>query len=105
MLFYSWQTLLILTFPESMARTPKAKGASVVKGVVDKVNGLEIFPDDQEFLSRIAWVESKYGTDKDTYRSGYYGGIWQVLILSSLNSIQYGISPKQYHNVCFTSLG
>lgn len=103
MLFYSQHTLLKSTFLESTASTPEAKGDSIVKEVEDCMKELG-FPDDKGFLRRIAWVESKYGTDKNTYRSGYHGGIWQVLILYSLNSIQYGISSKQYHNVYFTSL-
>ncbi|KAJ7349516.1 hypothetical protein OS493_038869, partial [Desmophyllum pertusum] len=58
--------------------TPKGKGASLVKKVVDTINDLGIFPNDRKFLSRVAWVESKYGEDPGTYRSGYHGGIWQV---------------------------
>ena len=63
-----------------MAYTPKGKGASVVKEVVDIINGLGIFPNDHKFLCRVAWVESKYGEAPGTYRSGYHGGIWQVII-------------------------
>lgn len=59
-------------------KTPKAKGAHVVKAVVDQIHGLGIFPDDHKFLCRIAWVESKYGNTRGTYRAKYYGGIWQV---------------------------
>ena len=62
-----------------MATTPGGKGAAVVKEVVDTINGLGIFPYDHKFLCRVAWVESKYGQDKGTYRPGYYGGIWQVI--------------------------
>ena len=58
--------------------TPKEKGADVVKAVVDRITDLGIFPDDHKFMCRIAWVESKYGTDQGTYRPGYHGGIWQV---------------------------
>ena len=68
-----------IKFPESMAYTPKGKGASVVEDVVDEINESGIFPDDHEFLSRIAFVESKYGEAPGTYRSGYHGGIWQVM--------------------------
>ena len=68
-----------------MAYTPKGKGAGVVKDVVDTINGLGIFPNDHKFLCRVAWVESKYGEDPNTYRSGYYGGIWQVSGLFQIN--------------------
>ena len=62
-----------------MAYTPKGKGAGLVKDVVG------IFPNDHKFLCRVAWVESKYGEDPNTYRSGYYGGIWQVSGLFQIN--------------------
>ncbi|XP_020604854.1 uncharacterized protein LOC110043706 [Orbicella faveolata] len=58
--------------------TPKGKGNAVVAEVVNKINNLGIFPNDHKFLCRVAWVESKYGQARGTYRSGYYGGIWQV---------------------------
>ena len=57
----------------------RGKGASVVKAVVDKINSVGIFPNDRKFLCRIAWVESKYGSARGTYRPDYYGGIWQVM--------------------------
>lgn len=63
--------------------TQGQKGASVVRDVVNKINGLGIFPNDYKFLCRIAWVESKYGTAHGTYRPGYYGGIWQVIYLKT----------------------
>ena len=71
-------------FPKGAAQassaiyTPKAKGEKVVKDTVSKINGLGIFPKDERFLCRIAWVESEYGNLKETYRNGYHGGIWQV---------------------------
>lgn len=58
--------------------TPRAKGEAVVRDVVAKINGLGIFPNDHRFLCRIAWVESRYGSARGTYRRRYYGGIWQV---------------------------
>ena len=61
--------------------TPKGKGGDVVSDVVEMINCLGIFPTDHKFLCRVAWVESKYGKDKETYRPFYYGGIWQVKIL------------------------
>ena len=58
--------------------TPGGSGADVVEEVVDMIKASRIFPDDKKFLCRVAWVESKYGTDRNTYRKGYHGGIWQV---------------------------
>ncbi|XP_068743969.1 uncharacterized protein [Montipora capricornis] len=78
-LFRLWsQSSCASSVSTRMATTPGGKGAAVVKEVVDTINGLGIFPYDHKFLCRVAWVESKYGQDKGTYRPGYYGGIWQV---------------------------
>ena len=49
--------------------TPKGKGDAVVTEVVNKINNLGIFTSDHKFLCRIAWVESKYGEGRGTYRS------------------------------------
>ena len=58
--------------------TPEAKGRDVVDAVVNKIRRSGIFPDDREFLRRIAYVESLFGQHRNTYRTGYNGGIWQV---------------------------
>ena len=63
-----------------MTTTPEATGKSVVEDVVRQISS--IFPDDHGFLVRIAWVESKFGTDPNTFTNKdgrpYHGGIWQV---------------------------
>ena len=61
------------------ATTPEASGAAVVKDVVKRIQESKIFPDDKNFLIRIAQVESRCGEHEDTYRAGYHGGIWQVI--------------------------
>ncbi|XP_025101567.1 uncharacterized protein LOC112568475 [Pomacea canaliculata] len=53
-------------------------GASVVEAVVDLIRSNCIFSEDRLFLRRLAYVESRDGTDIKTYRPGYDGGIWQV---------------------------
>ena len=55
-----------------------ASGSAVVRAVVGRIEDANIFPNDNQFLRRIAYVESKDGTDNNTYRIGYYGGIWQM---------------------------
>ena len=50
---------------------PEAKGADVVKAVVDQMHRLAILPGDHKFLCRIAWVESRYGNHRGTYRANY----------------------------------
>ena len=37
-----------------------------------------IFPDDKEFVRRMAYVETQDGQDADTYPDDYDGGIWKV---------------------------
>lgn len=59
------------------------KGKEIVENVVGFIRAAQvgpdvIFPDDFDFLRRIAYVESKDGTDPLTYRNNYSGGIWQV---------------------------
>ncbi len=57
----------------------REKGSDVVLAVVAKIEGSEIFTTDNRLLRRMAYVESKDGTDSDTYtQDRYYGGIWQV---------------------------
>lgn len=60
------------------ALTAGSSGACVVKAAVTEIQRSGIFPSDNDFLRRIAYVESRDGTDSDTYRAGYHGGIWQV---------------------------
>ncbi len=55
-------------------------GKDVVETTINKILHNGIFEDDMVFLRRLACVESTYGTEAETYRSGYHGGIWQVRI-------------------------
>lgn len=57
---------------------PGASGAAVVEAVSDRIVTSCIFNDDKLFTRRLAFVESHDGNDLDTFRPGYYGGIWQV---------------------------
>ena len=67
-------------FSENVDKTREAEtsGSDVVKATVEQIRDSKIFSDDNAFLRRLAHVESKDGTDPDTYRTGYHGGIWQV---------------------------
>ena len=56
----------------------RASGIYVVEAVVKLIYEKCLFGDDKLLLRRLAYVESRDGTDPDTFRSGYYGGIWQV---------------------------
>ena len=56
-------------------------GKDVVETTINKILHSGIFEDDMVFLRRLACVESSYGTEAETYRSGYHGGIWQVCLI------------------------
>ena len=62
-------------------REPNTSGVDVVKATLRQIQESNIFASDNSFLRRHAYVESKDGTDPDTYRHGYHGGIWQVSVL------------------------
>ena len=53
-------------------------GSAVVSACIAQIVESRIFSSDNEMLRRIAYVETGYGNDMDTYRSGYDGGIWAV---------------------------
>ena len=57
---------------------PGAKGQDVVDSVLDRLTMLCVFSDDKLLMRRIAYVESADGASPNTFRDGYYGGIWQV---------------------------
>lgn len=58
------------------AREPRASGEEVVRNVNENLRN--IFPDDNGFMDNLACTESNFGMHPDTYRDGYYGGIYQV---------------------------
>ncbi len=72
---------------QDLTRVPEAQGAAVVEASVAQITGSGIFPADNNFLRRIACVESRDGTHPNTYRNGYYGGIWQVRALFVMKKI------------------
>ncbi|CAH0386295.1 unnamed protein product [Bemisia tabaci] len=59
------------------ALEPGTHGRDVVETVVYRIHRSRVFPDDRDFLRRVAYTESKFGDDPQTYRSGYHGGVWQ----------------------------
>ena len=78
LLFGIW---LVETQRQDSTRVPESSGSAVVQATVALIQNSGIFPDDHQLLRRIAWVESKDGTDSGTYRQGYHGGIWQVDVI------------------------
>lgn len=74
--------VLVLAIPLAWAKDttlwPGAKGEDVVCETVKKIENSGIFSDDKKILRRIAYVESKFGTDGSTNRRNYDGGIWRL---------------------------
>ena len=58
----------------------EASGKQVVDAVIQRFcsTGFETNEAKLCFLKRFAWVESKFGTDRRTFRTGCHGGIWQI---------------------------
>lgn len=73
---------------------PETKGEDVVCEVINKIANSAIFPWDNKMLRRIAYVESKFGEDRRTYRPGYHGGIWQIDEITFKDATQSGSHPK-----------
>ncbi|XP_067662565.1 uncharacterized protein [Haliotis asinina] len=57
---------------------PGGSGTNVVEFVANLIRDSCLFSDDLQFLRRLAYVETRDGTDTKTYRPGYDGGIWQI---------------------------
>ena len=64
--------------PADHTKEENAKGSNVVRAVIARIHTSEIFSSDHRLLRRIAYVESNDGNDPNTFRSDYFGGIWQV---------------------------
>lgn len=85
-------TFLLGTWAIDKTLVPETKGVDVVCEVINKID--KIFPDDERMLRRIAYVESKFGEDWNTYREGYHGGIWQIDKIGFDNATINGSRPK-----------
>ena len=95
LLFY-----LIIWLPEvkaqgqDLTRTPESSGTPVVLATVGLIRESGIFSDDRQLLRRVAWVESRDGTDSQTYRQGFHGGIWQVDLTAFQNTQNLDLFPR-----------
>eukprot|EP00731_Ephydatia_muelleri_P007240 Em0003g1488a len=77
-----------------ITRHEKAAGSRVVEAVVGLIQQSSIFPSDNMLLRRVAYVESKDGTESFTYRSGYDGGIWQIDQTAFLGTMDVTSHPE-----------
>ncbi len=68
---------------EELLKVKNGKGPEEVKKIckllrsLKKADGKHVFPDDNNFMERMAWVESKFGTDLNVTDPDR-AGIWQV---------------------------
>jgi len=88
---WSWLVIGVLTVlpvesQVDQTREAGAAGAPVVDTVTRLIESSCIFPDDKLFIRRLAYVESVDGTLDNTFREGYDGGIWQVLVVRAVRS-------------------
>ena len=67
-----------VTTAVDQTRQPGAVGAPVVEAVINLIRESCLFADDKRFLRRLAYAQTRDGSDPKTYRPGYHGGIWQV---------------------------
>ena len=63
---------------ESVDNTTKeyASGQDVVQAVLTRLDSSNIFGPDHRFMRRLAYVETRYGTEYRTFNSRKRGGIW-----------------------------
>ena len=60
-------------------REEGGSGSAMVEAVLAELHDACIYPEDGLLLRRLAFVETRDGTDPATYTaSGYNGGIWKV---------------------------
>ncbi|GFN90203.1 collagen alpha-1(xiv) chain [Plakobranchus ocellatus] len=71
-------TLTLVRGQADLTRVPGTMGADVVEATLLQIRESCVFPSDSLFLRRAAYVMTKDGTDPNTYRAGFDGGIWQV---------------------------
>jgi len=67
-----------VTAEDDMIYTPEMVGSAVVEATVNSLESACIFPPNQLYLRRLAFVESVDGDDPLTFLPGYHGGIWRV---------------------------
>ncbi|XP_053381096.1 uncharacterized protein LOC123552975 [Mercenaria mercenaria] len=85
-------------------RQPKATGPEVVEAVVNIIRESCLFAEDRRFLRRLAYVESQDGSSPNTFRPGYYGGIWQVDNSAFLQT-QHNSTLQAQYNIIQNVLG
>ena len=79
-----------------------AAGSEATLLSIGSIHQSGVFGDDGEMLRRIAYTETRDGTQSDTYRSGYHGGIWALdedQFLKTKNTTLYTRLPARFQQI------
>jgi len=77
--FLGFCSLFTLTLGQTdQTIVPYANGKDVTEAVLARIKTSGIFLPDHLMMRRVAWVESEFGVANHTFRSGFFGGIWQI---------------------------
>lgn len=63
---------------EDQTIEPRRTGKEITEAVLRKLAKSKIFPEDNSFLVRLAYTETRFGENDDTFRNDYFGGVWAV---------------------------
>jgi collagen type VI alpha len=67
-----------LALAVDQTRVDKASGFDVTDATIDLIHNSQVFTDDSNFLMRVAYVETHYGTDAGSFNTSQYRGIWRL---------------------------
>ena len=87
---------------QDLTTQPGTNGSAVVSACISRVQQSGIFTSDNEMLRRIAYVETDYGNNENTYRSDYDGGIWAVnedIFNETKNTASYSILTSLHQSI------
>ena len=79
-----------------------AAGSEATLLSIGSIHQSGVFGDDKELLRRIAYAATTDGTQPDTYRAGYHGGIWAVdedQFLKTKNTTLYTRLPARFQQI------
>ncbi|XP_005099133.2 uncharacterized protein LOC101847656 [Aplysia californica] len=68
----------VVSCATDLTRVEGLGGDTVVSATLARIHETCLFPNDYLFLRRLAHVVSDDGTNNNTYRAGFHGGLWQI---------------------------
>lgn len=100
-LLLSIVVLIVEISGKDLTRLKGSSGKDVVDATIDQIKDSCIFQNDYLFLRRLAFVNSKFGTDGSTYRSGFDGGIWQISSSMHTETLKLTARVSEKIKACF----